>query len=146
MHEDSPFYLAINHKRRADDVTWYSSAPLGKNTLGNLLKTACEKAGISGHKSNHSARTTSVKRALEAGCPREYVAQLTGHRHVSSLENYVEANVAVQKAMCASVQTGASFSIRQDTTEKKCEYRVNSHASITFNITSCENVTAVNKG
>ena len=145
MRDDSPFYLAINHKRREEDNVWYSSAPLGKNTLGKLLKTACQKAGIAGQKTNHSARKACVKRALEAGCPREYVAQLTGHKNVSSLENYVEADISVQKAMCTSVQTGASFSMRENKELKTCECSVASPA-ITFNITNCENVTVVHKG
>ena len=145
MQENSPFYLAIDHKRSEDFVAWFSATPLGKNALGKLLKTACQKAGIPGQKTNHSVRKTCVKRALEAGCPRECVAQLTGHKNASSLENYVEADVAVQKAMCTSVQTGAAFSMRQEAKDN-CECKVSSAGSITFNITNCGNVTVVNKG
>ena len=32
---DSPFYLAINYQRRADNSIWYLKTPLGKNEIGN---------------------------------------------------------------------------------------------------------------
>ena len=143
MGEDSPFYLAINHRRRAEDAVWYARVPLGKNTLGNMLKIACQRAGIAGQKTNHSARKTCVKRALETGCPREFVAQLTGHKNVNSLENYAEADVVVQKAMCSSLQTGAPYKLSCSTAEVATTG--SAATNITFNISNCGNVTVVNK-
>ena len=109
MDDNSPFYLAVKHNRRSDDPIWFCKGPLGKNSLSHIMKSGCEKAGISGRKTNHSARKTCVKRALDAGCPREYVAQLTGHISVASLENYAEADIQVQRAMCGSVMRGVRF-------------------------------------
>ena len=93
MKEDSPFYLAINYRRSGEDTVWYTNGPLGKNTISQFLKEDCRKAGVPGRKTNHSARKTCVKRALDAGYPREYVAPLTGHKSVNSLENYAQADV-----------------------------------------------------
>ena len=135
---DSPFYLAINHKRKEEEK-WFKCAPLGKNTIANFLKTGCERAGIEGRKTNHSARKTCVKRALESGCPREYVAQLTGHKSVASLQNYVDADVHIQRALSASVATGAQFSVSTETTVTS----TGPQPSITLNITGCQNVTVV---
>ena len=44
--EESPFYLAINHARKADDSIWFMKAPMGKNKLGELLKSGCVTAGV----------------------------------------------------------------------------------------------------
>ena len=85
-----------------------------------------------------------MKRALEAGCPREYVAQLTGHKNASSLQNYIDADVGAQKAMCSSVQTGAPFKIA-DSAVQIAPAANSSVTNITFNISSCENVTVTNK-
>ena len=72
---DSPFFLAIIHKRKEGSDVWFANAPLGKNTLGSLLKTGCQAVGIPGKRTNHSVRKTAVKRMLDAGCPAEYAAQ-----------------------------------------------------------------------
>lgn len=145
LDADSPFYLAINHKRRPDDPIWYSRAPLGKNTLGSMVKTACEEAGITGRKTNHSTRKTCVKRALSAGCPREYVKQLTGHKSVQSLENYAEADEDEQRAMFTSVLTGARYNVAGNVGVSTATVSTaSSGPAITFNFTNCTNVT-VNK-
>ena len=111
MKEDSPFYLAISHRRSGEDTVWYTNGPLSKNAISQFLKESCQKAGVPGHKNNHSARKIRVKTALDAGCPREYVAQLTGHKSVNSLENYAQADDVVQQAMCSSVMHGIPYCV-----------------------------------
>ena len=37
---DSPFFLAINHRRQPSSQIWYSKAALGKNEIGKFL--SCE--------------------------------------------------------------------------------------------------------
>ena len=54
----SPFYLAINHWKRPGNNILYMKAPLGKNELGKLMKTASQSAGLQGNISNHSVRKT----------------------------------------------------------------------------------------
>ena len=146
---DSPFYLAIKYAREDDDQIWYKNAPLGKNTISQFLKNACQRAGIQGRKTNHSARKTCVKRALEAGCSREYVAQLTGHKSVTSLENYAEADVPVQKAMCTSVMCGEPFRIASGTSSTSSSSSTSTvtetqtvmpGTTVVFNITNCGTV------
>ena len=151
MHQDdSPFFLAVNHCWSPDEATesqWYKNAPMGKNKISEMLKTACESAGISGKRTNHSARKTCVKRALDSGCPREYVAQLTGHKSVSSLENYVVADMKTQKALCTSVMTGSRFNVAGServssaTSTSKTEVtEVTGKTTVICNITNCANV------
>ena len=126
-----------------------------KNTISQFLKGACQKAGVPGRKTNHSARKTCVKRALDAGCPREYVAQLTGHKSVNSLENYADADDSVQQAMCSSVMHGVPFniSVNRAGTATSVNTTVSSAAStsapatvtqgattIVFNVSNCANV------
>lgn len=150
MKPDSPFFLTINHRWSPDSATekqWYANMQMGKNLLSSMLKTACERAGIQGKRTNHSARKSCVKRALDAGCPREYVAQLTGHKSVSSLENYAVADINVQRALSTSIMTGASFT---DTAGNKrlgsaaTSTQVAAKATVVFNITNCQNVSISN--
>ena len=43
--EESPFYLAVNHKRNPTDEIWYMKSPLGKNSIGSFLKPAAKRSG-----------------------------------------------------------------------------------------------------
>ena len=42
---ESPFYLTVNHQRK-DTGKCCTNAPLGKNTIGQHMKTTCAAAGI----------------------------------------------------------------------------------------------------
>ena len=58
INADSPFYLAINYRRRADNSIWYLKIPLGKNEIGKFMKIAAQRAGLQGNITNHSVRKT----------------------------------------------------------------------------------------
>ena len=142
--EESPFYLSINHVRKPTDQIWFMKAPMGKNKLGELLKSGCISAGVPGKKTNHSVRKTGTKRALDAGCPPAYVAQLMGHKNVTSLQNYTDADTDVQRAIAASTMTGENFAVsnkrRQCSDEPAATVTCPKGAGVTINIANCTNV------
>ena len=144
MEPDSPFYLAINHQRKAEDTVWFKCAPLGVNTISSLMKNACSSAGIPGKKSHHSVRKTSVKRALDARHPPEYVAQVTGHKSVRSLESYAEADIDVQRAISTSIMSGGTYASTVGTAAGGCA-SVSGNVPCVMNISHCGNVTINNK-
>ncbi|KAK3715342.1 hypothetical protein QZH41_001343 [Actinostola sp. cb2023] len=49
LNPESPFYLAINHKRNPTSNVWYCKSPLGKNEIGNLLSKAAKRVGLTGN-------------------------------------------------------------------------------------------------
>lgn len=78
---DSPFNLAINHRRRLGNGVWYMKAPLGNNETGKLMATAAQAVGLQGNITNHSVQKTCISRLMDAEVPINYVAQLSGHRN-----------------------------------------------------------------
>ena len=96
---DSPFYLAINYRRRPGSNIWYMRVPLGKNEIGKLLKTAAQSAGLQGNFTNHSVRKTCISRLMDAEVPINYVAQLSGHRNLKSLDSYKATYANYQRKM-----------------------------------------------
>ena len=116
--DDSPFFLAINHKASPASLMWYSKAPLGQQSLGKLMTSGCETAGVSGKKTSHSVRKTTTKRLLDSGCPPEYCAQLTGHKNVASLRQYAEADIYVQRTMAQSALNGDAFTVKRKRQEE----------------------------
>ena len=91
-HPDSPFFLAINHKRKPESQIWYCNSPLGKNAIGKFIVNAAKAAGLPGNISNHSIRKTCISRLMDADLPENYVAQLSGHKILKSLDAYKSAS------------------------------------------------------
>ena len=71
---DSPFYLAINHRRQPSSQIWYSKAALGKNKIGKFLSKAAKAAKLPGNITNHSVRKTCISRLMDADIPENFVA------------------------------------------------------------------------
>jgi len=83
-HPGSPFFLAINHKRKPESQIWYCNSPLGKNAIGKFFVNAAKATGLHGNISNHSVRKTCISRLMDADLPENYVAQLSGHKNLKS--------------------------------------------------------------
>ena len=59
---------------------WYSTAPLGHNTLKCMLKAIFTCAGLDyTNKSNHSLRAMSISRMYEASVPEKIIMERSGH-------------------------------------------------------------------
>ena len=118
-----PFYLAINYGRRPGINIWYIGAPLGKNEIGKLMKTAAQSAGLQGNFNNHTVRKTCISRLMDAEVPVDNVPQLSGHRHLKSLNSYKAASADNQWKMSLilsrsgqeSTQT-STISVHENTT------------------------------
>ena len=98
-NQESPFYLAINHKRKPSDTVWYMNAPLGKNSIGKFLKMAAKRTGLQGNVTNHALRKTHIGGLLDADVPANYVAQLSGHKNLKSLDSYKSESLLHQRKM-----------------------------------------------
>ncbi|CAH3187788.1 unnamed protein product [Porites lobata] len=105
LEPDAPFYLAINHRRKPNDKVWYLDRHLGKNEIGKFLKDAFTAGKLDDTNkkkvSNHSVRKTSVGRLLEADVQPNFVAQLSGHKNLKSLDSYHSASLKRQREMSA---------------------------------------------
>lgn len=99
LSPDYPFYLSINHCRSAGAHVWYMRGKMGINHLAQMLPRMCQKAGISGRKTNHSIRRTTASRLLNAGVHATSVAMVTGHKNVASLNIYHEPDLRAQRCM-----------------------------------------------
>lgn len=83
------FYLRPLASAPTNDTDpWYTCVPVGKNTLNNKIKLMCEKAKISGNKTNHSLRVTGATTLFENGVPEKIIKERTGHRSLEALRTY----------------------------------------------------------
>ena len=56
---------------------WYSRAPLGHNTLSEMVPQLCTKAGITGRKTNHSLRVTCATRLYQEAVDEQLIMENT---------------------------------------------------------------------
>ncbi|CAC5377815.1 unnamed protein product [Mytilus coruscus] len=109
--DDSKFYVGINNKGYGDE--WFINQPMEKNTLFNIIKSRTDEAGIQGRKVNHSARKTGITTLIHAGVQNTLVQQHSGHKSLSSINNYSSASFQQQKDMSKVL---CKFTSNQDST------------------------------
>ena len=67
---------------------WYDNSPLGKETLGNNMKSLSEKAELSKVYANHCIRHTVVDTLDENEFEARHIMTHTGHKSESSIRQY----------------------------------------------------------
>ena len=113
LNADSPFFLGINYMH-GKSGKWYKSVPMGKNNIGGIMKKIAKKGNLKGKFTNHSLRRTCCTTLVRSGISLAVIAQLTGHRNLSSLLRYTTASKGQQKEMCEILQ-GKRPSEKNDT-------------------------------
>ena len=74
---DLPLYMLVTNNLKPN--VWYKNQPIGVNTLGGFMKKI---AGLTGKKTNHSARKTMVTRLIQNEVHLLHVTQLSGHNNL----------------------------------------------------------------
>ena len=102
--EDDVFYLQPLSRTPDDPLKpWFSRQPMGKNKLGQMMKTMSKQAGLSIIYSNHSLRAYGATKLFQHGLPERLIQERTGHRTVEALRKYQrvsdEQRLAVSEIM-----------------------------------------------
>ena len=72
----------------AKDEVWFCSAPLGHNSLENMLPGMTSRAGIQPYLTNHSITATTVTVLSAANYESRHIKAITGHQSEASIESY----------------------------------------------------------
>lgn len=78
---------------------WFSSLPLGHNTLDNMVKKMCEAAKIHGFRTNHSLRAITTTRLYQAGIDEQLIMERTGHRSIDGVRSYKQTSDEQREAL-----------------------------------------------
>ena len=68
--------------------SWYCNVPLGKNTLGDLMKSISREANLSQIYTNHSIRATAVTVLDHSNVEAMHIMRVSGHKSESSIRSY----------------------------------------------------------
>ena len=84
--ELNAFYLMPSNK--PTKVYWYTSRPLGHNTLTKTICCLCTAAGICELKTIHSLWASASTRLYQHGVDEQLVLERTGHRSLEGVMSY----------------------------------------------------------
>ncbi len=110
LADESPFYLAVNIEvPKSEEQQWYKCSPLGVNSLRNMLKRMVEDSGLETDKKlvNHSTRKHLVQKLVDNDIPPTEIMQVTGHKNVASINNYLTLSDRKQQQI-SGLLSGAS--------------------------------------
>ena len=93
------FYLTPLKKPKGE--IWFSTVPVGHNTLSNTVQRICLAAGVDGFKTNYSLRVTTATRLFRAGVDEQLIMQRTGHRSIDGIRVYKRTSEEQQKTVSA---------------------------------------------
>lgn len=86
-----------------NDEIRFDRAPLGVNSLGNMMKEISFAAKLSQTYTNHCIRATSVTLLDRAGIPVHRIMQVSGHRNEGSVKVYCERKTLQQHKQCSEI-------------------------------------------
>ena len=103
------FYLRSLEK--PNPAQWYSTQPVGKNTLSKVVGKLLKSCNLDGYFTNHSLRRTSATRLFQAGVDRKIVKEITGHTsddldkyQITSKKQKEHVSKILNNALCTSEQ------------------------------------------
>lgn len=106
----------------SQEEAWYYPRPLGKNTLGNMMRTLSEQAGLAAQYTNHCLRATSISLLDEAGYEGRAIQKISGHKSMESLSHYSnQVSTHVLKNMSSILEgniSGATSEVAQSEPSK----------------------------
>ena len=75
------------------------------------MTRAAKNAGLPGNVTSHSVRKTCISRLMDAEVRFNYVAQLSGHKNLKSLDSYKTASDDHQRKMSLPLSSGTKSPI-----------------------------------
>ena len=118
-------------------MKWYDSAPMGHNTIGNLMSVLSEKAGLSTRYTNHSLRATSVHVLDNIGnFAGRHIMTVTGHKSEASLKTYTgHTGENIKKKMSDTI----SNTLRCNSPKQLCDSNNNQNIHDKFDLQPLSN-------
>ena len=113
-------YPKKNIKDHANEK-WYTSKPLGSNTLCKMMGSISTRLGLSMQYTNHSIRATTVTQLSKAGFEARQIMRVTGHKVESSLTTYSADNSEREKRIISDTLMRPTSSNFHNKTTKPAE-------------------------
>ena len=102
---DGSFYFQPLKHPRPD--CWFSTKPIGHNALQGTVARLCQKAEITGFRSNHSLRATAASRLFHASIDEQLIMERTGHCSLEGVRSYKRTSDDQREALSDILNSGS---------------------------------------
>ena len=95
------FYLKPRSVKPHDPCApWYTSVPLGKNKLSEMMKTIAKEGKLDESYTNHSLRAYGVTKLFKANIPEKIIMERSGHTSLKGLRKYERTDALQELQVC----------------------------------------------
>ena len=126
--KQNAFWQRPKDKFNVSDDVWYTNAPLGAKTLGNLMATLSSKYQLSQRYTNHCIRVTSMQALDDANIEGRHIVRISGHKNEHSIKSYARTLSSSRKRNISSI---LSEKIHEDKNESSDNKRIKSQNVVT---------------
>ena len=88
IEQDTLYVCPLSKIPAGPSAPWFTSVPVGRNTLSKMLQNMCDEGGAQGKKTNHSLRAYAATVMFQAGVSEKVVQNCGGHRSLEGLRKY----------------------------------------------------------
>ena len=114
------FYLQpLSKIPKVDKSPWFTSVPVGRNTLSKMVKDICLEGGIKGGHTNHSLRATGASELFQNGISEKVIQLRTGHLSLQGLRHYERVTDEQQLEATRVLSVLSSVSKNDDNPKKE---------------------------
>lgn len=89
---------------------WFSTKPIGHNTLDGTVARLCREAQIPGFRTNYSLRATAATRLFQASVDEQLIMERTGHRSLEGVRSYKRTSESQKEALSDILNFGSKKS------------------------------------
>ena len=108
LNENCDFFFQRPKRNFLNSNTWYDNMVLGVNKISTMMSTISRKAELSQVFTNHCLRATAATALSQSGMERSVIKTITGHRHASSLDPYIQVTPTATKHRCSEILSNYS--------------------------------------
>lgn len=86
-----------------NDTVWFENMVVGVRKIAEMMKDICKFAGSETIYTNHCLRATTASALAERGIERSVIKSVTGHKHESSLDPYIQNTPSATRQKCSTI-------------------------------------------
>lgn len=159
--DDTFYFTSLKNKQKMN-----SKVLIDHNTLSKTVSHLCSNAGITGFKTNHSPRVTTVSWLFQSGAEEQIIMSHTGHRSTDGVRTYKHENTQQKRSLSeglnaasngqlvsynvevrkrpkmdvgeSSLSRSSSYTIQNTSTQRSVAAMT---TATTFNFTGCSSIT-----
>lgn len=88
---------------------WFMSVSVGRNVLGQMIKTMAAEGKLEKAVTNHSLRSYGVSKMFSANVPKKLIIECSGHGSLEGMRQYERISAFQELEVCKVLESNQHF-------------------------------------